>query len=277
MIGFGVTSRFAHPFDRADPKVGDEFVTVPFSASQTEQTIPVFAHWFGSWQLSLRRLPFHSSELSEAYDRAAPEWSDTIDRLGFPQAYERLLCRVLAENPAAIAGPKPRILDCGVGTGALSSALAHVIHKPFALDAIDISPHMLEFAAINLQAAGVDATLRQGDVRALPYEDASFDVVMTAHVLEHLADPSVALDEMVRVLKPGGVLVACLTRRSPLGLYIHFKWRTHQVTVEQALTWMFQAGLQHVRCSSFDDRSLCRQLSIACVGQKPSLLPITSE
>eukprot|EP00439_Symbiodinium_sp_Y106_P089932 s1_g2468.t1 len=130
---------------------------------------------------------------------------------------------------------------------------------------------MLERASTNLQAAGVDATLCEGDVRALPYEDASFDVVMTAHVLEHLADPSAALDEMVRVLRPGGLLIACLTRRSPLGLYIHFKWRTHQVTVDQAQSWMLQAGLEQTRCSSFDDRTVCRQLSIACVGHKPHL------
>ncbi len=246
-------------------------MTPPRTSCQSEQTIPVFAHWFGSWQISLRRLPFHAAELSEAYDQAAPQWTDTIDRLGFPQAYERLLRRVVSENPTAFGGPNPHVLDCGVGTGGLSTALAHALPKPFALDAIDISPAMLERASTNLRAAGVDATLREGDVRALPYEDASFDVVMTAHVLEHLADPSAALDEMVRVLKPGGLLIACLTRRSPLGLYIHFKWRTHQVTVDQAQTWMLQAGLQQTRCSSFDDRTLCRQLSIACVGQKPGL------
>lgn len=244
-------------------------MTAPLNFHLTKETIPVFARWFGSWQISLRRLAYEAPELSQLYDHAAPAWSQKIDRLGFPHAYETLLRRVLKDEPLAVAGVRPRILDCGVGTGALSSALARVLHKPFALDGIDISPVMLERARVTLRAAHVDPTLRQGDIRALPYDDGAFDVVMAAHVLEHLADPRAALDEMMRVLKPGGLLIVCLTRRSPLGLYIQFKWRTHRVTIDQAQSWLLQNGLQNARCLSFDDSAFCRQLSLACVGRKP--------
>ena len=105
-----------------------------------EETIPVFARWFGSWQVSVQRLAFSSPELSRRYDRAAAGWSRTLDRLGYPGAYETLLRRILSEKALGIVGAQPRVLDCGVGTGALSSALDRVLPTPIKLDAIDISP-----------------------------------------------------------------------------------------------------------------------------------------
>ena len=241
----------------------------PSNVQYAEGTIPVFARWFGSWQISVQRLAFSLPELTRRYDRAAPGWSRALDRLGFPDAYEALLRRVLSEEPLDVAGARPRVLDCGVGTGALSCALAHVLPAPFKLDAIDISPRMLERAGNILCNTDLEVTLRQGDVRELPYGNSVFDLVMTAHVLEHLVDPSVALNEMLRVLKPGGLLVTCLTRRSALGMIVHLMWRTHRVTPAQAESWLLESGLENARCLSFDDRAFCQRLSVACAGRKP--------
>lgn len=240
------------------------------------ETIPVFARWFGSWQISVRRQPFSALDLTRLYDRAAPRWGRMLDRLGYPVAYEALLRRTLGEHELGPAEARLRVLDCGVGTGALSIALARVLPIPFKLDAIDISSRMLERASSSLRGADVDATLRQGDVRALPYGDCVFDLAMTAHVLEHLVDPRVALREMVRVLKPGALLIACLTRRSALGMIVHLKWRTHRVTPALARRWLLESGLEEVRCMSFDDRALCKQLSVAAVGRKPCLTGVRS-
>ncbi len=233
-----------------------------------EETIPVFTRWFGSWRLSLQRRALSPTQLSRCYDLAAPGWSRTLERLGFPSAYETLLSRILSKEEPSVSVAPRRVLDCGVGTGALSCALARVSPGPLRLDGIDISPRMLERAGSRFRDCGLAAALRQGDVRALPYDDGVFDLVMSAHVLEHLVDPGVALEEMVRVLKPGGLLVACLTRRSTLGMYVHLKWRTHRVTPAQAEAWLRDAGLEDARRLSFDGRGLCRQLSVASVGRK---------
>ena len=232
----------------------------------------------------MQRLAFSSPELTRLYDRAAPGWDRTLDRLGYPGAYETLLRRVLSGDALEVVGAPPRVLDCGVGTGALSGALARVLPTPFTLDAIDMSPRMLERASRSLRDTDLEVTLRHGDVRELPYGDGVFDLAMTAHVLEHLVDPSVALNEMVRVLKPGGLLIACLTRRSALGMIVHLKWRTHRVTPAQAERWLLERGLENAHCLSFDDRAFCQRLSVVCVGRKPrvastasSVEPLTEE
>ena len=243
-------------------------------APASEQTIPVFARWFGSWQISLNRRALDGPQLRSAYDRAAPQWAGTLDRLGVPRAYEALLREVFAAGESEPVGPDAWVLDAGVGTGALSLALARVARCPFRLNAVDISPEMLARAGDALKAAGLAVSLRRADVRALPFADDTFDMVLAGHVLEHLPDPPAALAEMARVLKPGGLLIACLTRRSMLGAYIQLKWRTHRVSGREAARWLAGAGLTHIGSHRAEGHALSRQLSLACVGRKPDRAPI---
>lgn len=233
------------------------------STTPVDHTIPVCARWFGSWQISVQRRALSMSELTRRYDESATDWQRTVDRLGFPAAYESLLRRVAGhEAPSTV-------LDCGVGTGALSQALIRVLSAPFALTAVDVSPRMVEQAQNTLRDSNTDVTVRQADATALPYDSNTFDMVMTAHMLEHLPDPAVALREMVRVLKPGGRLLVCVTGRTLLGMLIHLKWRTHRMTPVQARCFLRDTGLHSVESQSFDRALWCQQLSLACTGRKP--------
>lgn len=241
----------------------DTHVLVPDAFEADSSTIPVFARCFGSWQISVGRRALSLDELTQRYDESAPRWQAGIERLGFPAAYDSVLQEIMGDEMPA------RVLDCGVGTGALSQALIRVVKAPFALTAVDLSPRMLEQAKQVLQGTDADLILRQADAEALPYDDNTFDLVMTAHMLEHLVDPSLALSEMVRVLKPGGRLIACLTRRSWLGMMIHLKWRTHRVTPSQAQQLLAVAGLDSVDNVTFGAAPWCRQLSLVCTGHKP--------
>ena len=238
-------------------------------AMPRRETIPVFTRWLGSWQLSVARRPLGAGELARRYDRVAAGWDGLLHRLRLPRAYEALLRRSLTPELVTALADGGRALDCGTGTGAMSLALGRICPAPFALDAIDASQRMLAHARLRLDEAGLAATLQHGDVCALPYPDATFDLVMTAHVLEHLADPAIALAEMVRVLKPGGRLVVSVTRRSIPGMWIHLKWHTHRLTEIELERWLRAAGLQGVRCLSPRDARIYGRLSLACTGDRP--------
>lgn len=229
-----------------------------------DPVIPVFSRWFGSWKISVQRRALTLPELARRYDQSSIHWQRTLDRLGFPAAYESLMREVAGdERPATV-------LDCGVGTGALSLALARVTSAPFALTAVDVSTCMLEEAEIALRGCHADVTLRQANAATLPFDDNSFDLVMTAHMLEHLVDPAEALDEMFRVLRPGGRLIVCVTRRTLPGMMIHLKWRTHRMSAAEATRYLHDAGLVNVECVTFGSASWCRRLSLACTGRKPA-------
>jgi len=97
------------------------------------------------------------------------------------------------------AGPD-RLLEVGSGTGELAERIREELGADVC--AVDVSPRMVELTL----ARGVDA--RVADVQDLPFEDGSFDCVLAAWVLYHVPDVDRGLEEIARVLKPGGRLVA---------------------------------------------------------------------
>ena len=94
-------------------------------------------------------------------------------------------------------------LDVGCGTGILSLELAKRGHN---VTGIDFAPQMLDLARQKATAAHVDIRFDEGDAEALPYPPGRFDLVITRHVLWTLPHPEAAIDEWIRVLRPGGRL-----------------------------------------------------------------------
>ncbi len=95
-----------------------------------------------------------------------------------------------------------RVLDAGCGTGGMLSWMQRF--QPTTVVGIDLSAHALDFSRQRGHRA-----LVQGSVTCLPFRDQSFDLVMSADVLQHLPDPpgdQAALAETYRVLSPGGYL-----------------------------------------------------------------------
>ena len=231
-------------------------------------TIPVWSRSIGSWKLSLARHPFAASELEDRYDKAADTWQATISRLGFEDAYAELVDRVAPEvDDAAGTGPL-KVLDAGIGTGAMAIAFASRCGHPVDIVGIDLSSEMLRQAGGNLLELNLAARLLLGDVTDLPFADNTFDVVLVAHVLEHMAVPEVALAELCRVLRPGGALIACVTRRSSAGAYVQLKWRTHRVDAETAVGWFLRCGIRCVRAVPLDRGRSPRRFSCGYVGRK---------
>ncbi|HEY8536486.1 MAG TPA: class I SAM-dependent methyltransferase [Vicinamibacterales bacterium] len=96
-----------------------------------------------------------------------------------------------------------RLLDVACGTGVVAITAAR---RGARATGLDLTPALLARAREHATIAGVEVDFHEGDVETLPFEDASFDVVVSQFGHMFAPRPDVALREMLRVLKPGGTL-----------------------------------------------------------------------
>lgn len=140
--------------------------------------------------------------MAQAYDRVTG-WPQV--RLGYGLIALRLL--------------RGRALDLGCGPGRLAVALARLAPH-LGIVGLDLSEEMLALARKRAARHGLSprVSFLKGDNRCLPCPDASFDFVVSSSSLHHWADPVAVLDEVARVLQPGGrFLIVDLRRDLPLG------------------------------------------------------------
>ena len=104
-------------------------------------------------------------------------------------------------------GWEARVLDAGCGVGHVALYMAQ--NGGFQVECIDLTPHHVVKAAQNIRLAEADnqISVRLGDYHDLSFDDASFDAVYTMETLVHSTNPRKALQEFLRVLKPGGSIV----------------------------------------------------------------------
>jgi ubiquinone/menaquinone biosynthesis C-methylase UbiE len=102
--------------------------------------------------------------------------------------------------------PGSRVLEAGCGVGGQTVVLAE--RNPGAeFTCIDVSSESLDKARSLLRRRGLsNVRFERADIMALPFDDESFDHIFVCFVLEHLSDPSGALDGLRRVLETGGGL-----------------------------------------------------------------------
>lgn len=101
------------------------------------------------------------------------------------------------------------VLDVGCGVGHWGQLWAPILNETVRLEGIDFEPSSIAKAQERAQHRGLSQrfTYRVGDAQVLPYDDDHFDLVTCQTLLIHLKDPKVCLKEMLRVLKPGGILM----------------------------------------------------------------------
>lgn len=132
---------------------------------------------------------------------------------GVTPVLQRDYARRTARQQAAFALPLLRpgmeLLDLGCGPGTITLGLARAV-APGAVTGLDHDEEHVDAARALAAERGVpDVEFRTGDVRAMPFPDASFDVVFENNLFVHLAeDAPVAAREAHRVLRPGGFLAA---------------------------------------------------------------------
>jgi ubiquinone/menaquinone biosynthesis C-methylase UbiE len=137
-------------------------------------------------------------------------WSETYDEPGN---------QIIAlEEPVvwSLVDPLPpgRALDAACGTGRHAR---HLVELGWEVLGIDVTPEMLSRAAATVP----EARFAEADLRGVPAEDESFDLVVCGLALAHLADLDPGVAELTRVLKPGGRLVASVLHPFPA----HLGWQ----------------------------------------------------
>lgn len=99
--------------------------------------------------------------------------------------------------------PGSEVLDVGCGTGVVALTAARMGART---TGVDLTVELLERARENAVIMGLESTFVEGDVEALPFPDGTFDVVVSQFGHIFAPRPELATAEMLRVLKPGGVI-----------------------------------------------------------------------
>ncbi len=157
-----------------------------------------------------------------------------------------------------------RLVDIGTGTGRMIEIFAPVARSVIGLDR---SPEMLRLARAKLD--GLTALeLRQGDVAALPLDDASADTVIVHQVLHYLQTPDVAVMEAARLLSDGGqLLIVDFASHDREELRLADAHARLGFSDAQIGGWFAAAGLDMMRIETLDGGALTVKLWL---GTRPS-------
>lgn len=166
--------------------------------------------------------------MSNYYDRIAAIYDVTRP---LPQSVSEQVTDCILQLVAAT--PETRFLEPGIGTGRTSLG---IIQRGYFYTGIDISKEMMDELRRKLQGVPHNLTLIQADASSLAFENTSFDVVLTTHMLQCLPNWLQGVAEIRRVLQPNGFYLACENLMTPHQKEFEQQW--------QAILTQYQQGLQ---------------------------------
>lgn len=208
-------------------------------------------------RIPLPEEPIAEMDAVNQYDKGA--------RLYMMPEYKYFVNKVLRKGVK-----RGRVLDIGTGSGRLAIELAKVKNCDFDIVAVDISGNMIRKARENARRAGVEDRIKffVGTAAALPFDDNSFDIVISYASLHHWFEPVTVLNEVARVTGEKGFAVIRDNKRvyqNPVGkaiiwLVTRFMNKRHRenwpkailasYTVPEARELLMQSKLNHYRVSS---------------------------
>ena len=234
--------------------------TKAFGTSAVELTV-------GTWRLSIGRVPRYGADLTQVYDRSSSHWQRLQALAGYTKAYPELFRKLKADGWLSHLVSNSLVLDCGTGTGVMIRPLLSQLTLSPNVHGIDLSTGMLSVAKSELENGGVDVRLEVADARELPFADRSFDMVMSAHMLEHLPAPDDGLREIARVLRPQGLLLIITTRHGAPDALLRLVYRYHTLKPDWLKGRLRQLGFGRATNYPLGERPrLARWLSAAYVA-----------
>lgn len=139
--------------------------------------------------------------MSYSFDRVADLYDATR---GFPSEIGEQVADAIAGLVSAT--PETRFLEPGIGTGRVALPL---VRRGYSYTGVDVSERMMDRLRHKLEDVPNRLKLVQADATSLPFEDGSFDVALTVHLLHLIPAWREAMAEICRVLRPDGLFLNC--------------------------------------------------------------------
>ena len=143
--------------------------------------------------------------LSSQYAQFSHRWHSDITRLGYPTAYDELIAALPMTTSA------PTVLDAGCDTGALAQAWLKTNQPHKALHLLDSSKDMLSQARSNLSQVP-NTSFHQDILGGTAIPENSCDLLLSAHVIEHLDTPQEGLSWLASRLRKGGQIALSISK-----------------------------------------------------------------
>ncbi|HEX6973197.1 MAG TPA: metalloregulator ArsR/SmtB family transcription factor [Vicinamibacterales bacterium] len=202
------------------------------------------------------------SKSQEFFESVAGQWDKLREELFGRSSHLQAL--------PALVDDRWVVGDLGCGTGQVAAALAPFVAR---VVAVDRSGEMLQAARRRVRDAG-NVEVRRGDLEALPIADGELDAATLLLVLHHIPDPSAALVEAARVLRPGGRLVI-----ADMLPHDHEEYRQQMGHIwlgfgdEQVRRLLSAAGFDRIRLVSLPTDAVAKgpALFVATAVKAPSL------
>ncbi|HYL83129.1 MAG TPA: class I SAM-dependent methyltransferase [Candidatus Angelobacter sp.] len=205
--------KFAGAFKDAPPEGFDSPVSLPASAEQQAQWQQANRSW---WEKNPMRYDWRKGIRTAEFSR---EFFAHIDQRFFADAREYMPWKKLPFDPlinfADLAGKD--VLEIGVGCGSHAALLA--AHAG-SFTGIDLTEYAVRCTRERLKVSGLSGTICQMDAERMKFPDGSFDFIWTWGVIHHSANTKKVLEEMARVLRPGGAAVTMVYHRNAWNYYV---------------------------------------------------------
>jgi demethylmenaquinone methyltransferase/2-methoxy-6-polyprenyl-1,4-benzoquinol methylase len=142
--------------------------------------------------------------IRKLFDNIAPDYDklNHILSLNIDKGWRKKAVREIVDVQSPLT-----VLDVACGTGDFTIEIAQKAAEGSSVIGIDLSEGMMKIGREKIKATGVSAEMVQGDCEALPYADGTFDRISVGFGVRNFEHLELGLQEMLRVLKPGGKLV----------------------------------------------------------------------
>lgn len=184
-----------------------------------------------------------NSALDTLYTRFASRWHGDITRLGYPDAYTRLCTHL----PTSAVG---KVLDAGTGSGALAHAWATRGTPYERLILLDKSPEMLDQARTTLRHLQ-NTEFTCGSLGDENLSSSSLDLLLSAHVIEHLDEPLDGLKWFASLLRPGGHIALSVSKPHWCTALVRWRWGHKAFTPDTMQQMLTDTGFRDIQIIRF--------------------------